>query len=126
MNIGSYVEPKDRTFFASGSKTGQQYIFKSGSKHSISPAVAKQRGISPDYVIAADVVAGWVDGLPIPPKDGTAVKGDTDGTVYYVQGGQLRPLTPAAFKRLKIQAKNIMVLTQAEVDSYGKGDTLEK
>lgn len=126
LALGGYAQPKDYTFFAVGSKTGQQYEFKGGTKHTISKFVAKQRGITPDYIFSADVVAGWQDGIPVAPRDGTVVKGDQDQTVYLVSKAQLRPMTYLAFKNRKITAKKITVLPQAEVDAYAKGETLEK
>lgn len=127
LGLGAYATPKDRTFFATpGQKDGSLYIFKEGSRHPISAAVAKQRGITPDYVFGDEVALSWSSGIPVPPRDGTAVKGVSSQTVYYVSKGQLRPMTPAAFKRLRVTAKKIMVLPQAEVESYAKGETLER
>lgn len=126
LPLGSYATPKDRTFFSVGSKAGQLYMFKEGTKHSISAFVSKQRGITPDYVFGTDVVAQWVEGIPVPPANNTVVKGDTDQTVFLVANGQLRPLTYQAFKNRKITAKKIITLPQSEVDAYAKGDTLAK
>ncbi len=126
LPLGSYATPKDRTFFSADSKAGQLYMFKEGTKHSISAFVAKQRHITPDYVFGSDVVAQWYDGIPVPPSDNTVVMGDNDQTVYLVVKGQLRPLTAQAFKNRKITPKKITTLPQMEVDSYAKGDTLEK
>jgi hypothetical protein len=136
MPVGDYAAPKDRTYFALGSKAGpastdasqggQQYLYKEGTKHSISAFVAKQRGITPDYVFNADVIAGWADGIPVPPRDNTIIKGSDDTTIYLVQKGQLRPLTAKAFANRKITAKKISTLPQAEVEAYAKGDTVEK
>ncbi len=126
LPIGAYATPKDRTFFSVGSKTGQLYMFKEGTKHSISSFVAKQRHITPDYVFSDGVVAEWYDGIPVPPSDNTVVKGSDDQTVYLVVKGQLRPLTAQAFKNRRITAKQIVTLPQMEVEAYAKGDTLAK
>lgn len=126
LAIGSYATPKDRTFFSVGSKTGPLYMFKEGTKHSISTYVAKQRGITPDYVFNNDVAVEWFDGIPVPPSNNTVVKGDKDSTVYLVQNGQLKPLTYKAFTNRKITAKKIVTLPQDEVDAYAKGDTITK
>ncbi|MDE2311520.1 MAG: hypothetical protein KGJ93_00315 [Patescibacteria group bacterium] len=126
LSIGPYAAPKDYTFFAMGSKTGQLMEYKEGAAHTISTFVAKQRGITPDYVFSADVVGGWLPGIPVPPRDGTIVKGDADNTVYLVSGGQLRPMTYQAYLNRRITPKRISVLPQAEVDAYAKGDILAK
>lgn len=126
LGIGSFATPKDRTFFAVDSKAGPQYIFRDGTRHSISAYVAKQRGITPDYIFNANVVSGWAEGIPVPPKDGTVVKGESDPTIYLVVKGQLRPLTYTAFTKRKISAKKIVSLPQGEVEAYAKGETLEK
>jgi hypothetical protein len=101
-------------------------LYKDGSKHAISSFVAKQRKITPDYTFSADMVMGWQTGLPYPPRDNTLLKGETDGTVYVVLKGQLRPLSAAAFKNRKYSFKNVVTLSQAEIDAYGKGETLDK
>ena len=126
LPLGSYAAPKDSTFFSVGSKIGQLYMFKEGTKHSISSYVSKQRGITPDYVFSSEVVAQWQDGIPVPPANNTVVKGDADQTVFLVVNGQLRPLTYQAFKNRKITAKKIVTLPQTEVDAYAKGDILAK
>ncbi len=126
LPIGVYAAPKDRTFFSVGSKTGQLYMFKEGTKHSISAFVSKQRGITPDYFFNADVVEQWNDGIPVPPANNTIVKGDGNSTVYLVVNGQLRPLTYKAFINRKITAKKIITLPQIEVDAYAKGDDILK
>jgi len=126
LAIGAYAPLKDYSFFAVDSKTGPLYEYKEGTKHSISAYVAKQRGITPDYVFGTDVSMTWFDGIPVPPKDNTVVKGDGDQTIYLVSKGQLRPLTADAFAKRKIKAKQIITLPQIEVDAYAKGDTLVK
>ncbi|HYV33258.1 MAG TPA: hypothetical protein VE973_00205, partial [Candidatus Limnocylindria bacterium] len=125
LPAGSYATPKDRTFFAVESKTGPLFMFKDGTMHSISAFVTKQRKITPDYVFSQPVANQWFLGIPIPPNDNTIVKGD-DATIYLVVKGQLRPLTYKAFQNRRITAKQIIALSQIEIDAYAKGDTLEK
>ncbi|MCX6797294.1 MAG: hypothetical protein NTX98_02340, partial [Candidatus Doudnabacteria bacterium] len=126
LPIGAFVAPKERTYFATGDKNGQLYIFKEGTKHPISKFVAKQRGITPDYVFEKSVAYEWFDGIPIPPRDGTIVKGSANGTVYLVQKSQLRALSAKAFKARRYSFKNVATLPQEEVDSYAKGDSILK
>ncbi len=125
LTVGAYATPKDKTFFKVA-ETGQLYMFKEGSKHPISSFVAKQRGITPDYTFGQSMAYEWYDGISIPPKDNTLVKGAKDGTVYLVSKGQLRPLTAKAFKARKYNIKNIKTLPQDEVDAYAKGDVVNK
>ncbi len=120
LALGSYAPPKDNTFFASGTNTGPLYEYKQGTIHPISAFVAKQRRITPDYVFDNSVVAEWYNGIPISPVDGTLLKGDGDGTVYLVKGGQLDPLSAEQFKAKRYSFKNVITLPQTEVDSYAK------
>jgi len=128
LPLGAFANPKQMTWFSVGSKNGPLYLFKDGTKHSISAFVAKQRGITPDYVFSDGEAREWLDGIPIPPRDGTIVMGDdkNDKTVYLVSGAQLRPLTYQAFKNRGITAKRITTLPQAEVNAYAKGDVISK
>ncbi|MCL5667244.1 MAG: hypothetical protein M1383_05755 [Patescibacteria group bacterium] len=128
LALGPFASPKNKTFFAVDSKIGPLYEFKDGTKHLISAYVAKQRGITPDYVFSNSMAVTWYDGIPIPPRDGTVIMGDNknDKTVYLVSGAQLRPLTYQAYKNRRIAAKKIIILPQAEVDSYAKGEILTK
>lgn len=124
LPIGAFAAPKERTYFTVD-KTGQLYIFKEGSKHPISAFVAKQRGITPDFTFSAGEAGEWLDGIAIPPRDNTLVKGNADPVVYVVLKGQLRPLTGEAFKKRRFSFKNVRALPQAEVDAYAKGDDIQ-
>ncbi|MDR3642258.1 MAG: hypothetical protein P4L74_01350 [Candidatus Doudnabacteria bacterium] len=124
LPTAAYAQPKDRTFFAVDSKTGSLYEFKDGVTHPISSFVAKQRGITPDYVFSTAVFVEWYTGVPVPPRDGTLVKGDKDATVYLVKNGQLAGLSAAQFKAGRYSAKKIVTLPQAEVDSYAKANAV--
>ena len=124
LTIGSYAQPKDKTFFAVDSKKGPLYEFKDGVTHPISSYVAKQRGISPDYVFANSVFVEWFTGVPVPPRDGTLVKGDSDGTVYLVKNGQLVALSAADFAKARYSFKKVATLPEAEVSSYAKANAV--
>lgn len=125
LATGAYATPKDKSFFKV-KETNQLYIYKEGAKHIISSFVAKQRKITPDYIFGIAEANEWLEGIAIPPRDGTIVKGDKDATVYLVQNGQLKPLTANAFKVRKIKASQISVIAQEEVNGYAKGDILAK
>jgi hypothetical protein len=126
LSKGSFVSPKEKSWFSIGSKQGVLYYFKEGSKHLVTSFVKAQRKITPDYVFSQEEVSGWADGIPVAPKDGTIIKGDSDPTIYLVSKSQLRPLTEKAFKNRKIKPKQISNLPQAEVDAYAKGEALLK
>lgn len=120
-----YATPKDKTFFVVKGEP-QLYYFREGTKRTISAFVAKQQRITPDFTFSKVEVDTWADGIPVPPRNNTIVKGDKDATVYLVVSGQLRPLTYAAYQARKITPKKILVLPQAEVDGYAKGEVLAK
>ncbi len=120
-----YATPKDKSFFVVKGDP-QLYYFREGTKRTISSFVAKQQGITPDYAFSKAEVDTWVDGIPVPPRNNTIVKGDKDATVYLVVSGQLRPMTYAAYQARKITPKKISVVPQAEVDAYAKGEVLAK
>lgn len=123
--IGAFTTPKERSVFKE-EKSGNVYLFKDGQKHIVSAFVQKQRNITADYTVSSGEVGEWFDGIPIPPSNGTIVKGDKTTAVYLVENAQLRPLTYDAFKRRKISNKNIKVLPEDEVFGYAKGEVLTK
>ncbi len=125
LATNNFVTPAEKTFFKVA-QTGQVFEYKEGSKHPISAYVAKQRSIKADYSFDQAIVAQWTDGIAIPPRDGTLVKGDSSGTVYVVDKGQLRAVTANAFTRHHYSFKKVVSLPQAEVDAYAKGDDLVK
>jgi|GEM_PF-482912 len=117
--IGPPATPREGTYFAvTGSP--ELYIFKSGAKHPISSFVAKQRGITPDYSFEAGIISNWPDGIAITPRDGTLVKSSLSPMVYIVTKGQLRPLTEALFKNLRLSFKNVVTLPDSEVSALPK------
>jgi hypothetical protein len=126
LPTAAYAQPKDKTFFAVDSKAGSLYEFKDGVTHPISAFVAKQRGITPDYIFTTAVFVEWFGGVPVPPRDGTLVKGDADGTVYIVKNGQLLGLSADQFKAGRYNVKKIVILPQAEVSSYAKANAVSQ
>ncbi len=121
IGVGAIATPHDNTFYKIG---GQMYWYKDGTQHAISSFVSAQKKISSDFNFGVDEGKAWPTGTPISPRDGTIIKGDASQSVFFVQNGQLKPLTAEAFAKRKIKPKQISVLPQAEVDSYAKGDTL--
>ncbi len=125
LSIGAFAHPKNMTWLKNA-QTGELYLFKDGSLHSISKFVAKQRSITPDFDFSPGEILEWPVGISVPPRDGTLVSGNNSKTVFLVSKSQLRPLTGAAFKSRKYNFKNVITLPQEEVDAYAKGDTLIK
>ena len=123
--LDGYAEPRDKTFFKVAD-SAQLYYFKEGTKRTISSFVAKQQRITPDFTFSRAEVDSWADGIAVPPRDGTYVKGDATQDVYVVAKGQLHPLTYAAYLKRKLTPKKISVLPQAEVDAYAKGEVISK
>ena len=123
--LDGYAEPKDRTFFKTAD-SAQLYYFKEGTKRTISSFVAKQQRITPDFTFSRAEVDSWADGIAVPPRDGTYVKGDATQDVYVVAKGQLHPLTYTAYLKRKLTPKKISVLPQVEVDAYAKGEVISK
>lgn len=120
-----FAEPRERTFFAV-KKSGELYLFSKGELHSISPFVAKQRSITPDYAFDADTLAGWKRGKPIPPRDGSIVKGDASATIYLVRSQKLSAFSEYALKRRGYKKSAIRTLPQEEVDGYEKGAVISR
>ncbi len=125
LSIGAYAHPKNMTWLKN-SQTGELYLFKEGALHAISKFVAKQRGITPDFAFSSGEIQEWPMGISVAPKDGTLISGSESKTVYLVSKSQLRPLTATAFKKRKLNFKNVVKLPQDEVDAYAKGEVLNK
>ncbi|MEY4744995.1 MAG: hypothetical protein RL272_940 [Candidatus Parcubacteria bacterium] len=118
--LGPSATPAERTFFSYGG-TRELFIFKGGAKHPISPFVARQRRITPDYVFEASIAGAWPDGIAIPPRDGTLVKSDAGPTPYLVANGQLRRLTDALMKNLGLKSRDVQVMPDADFSALAKG-----
>lgn len=123
--VDGFAIPKDKTFFKVA-ETGQLYYFKEGTKRTISAFVAKQQRITADYTFGKGEADSWADGIAVPPRDGTYLKGDATADVYYVTKGQLHPITYAVYKARKLTPAKISTIPQAEVDAYAKGDLIAK
>lgn len=121
-----FAPPREVTYFISA-KAKTLYVYKGGERHRISPFVAKQRRITPDFTIDDATVEQWPAGAPLPPRDYTIVKGDGSPEIYEVLGGKLRLLSEYAIAhRYAAKAKNAVVLPQAEIEGYAKGAVIAK
>ncbi len=119
--LGGYLPPPDGTYLKT--PDGTYLYYKNGSTHSISPFVSNQRGINKLVLAFSAEEAALLDqGAPLPPKDGTLIKGDKSGAIYVIVKGQKKALDYNTWvKTYKKKAPS--VLPQAEVDSYpNQGD----
>jgi len=121
--IGPPATPKDGTYFSYGNAY-EFFLFKDGAKHWITPTVAKQRGMTPDYVFEASVAGGWPEGIAIPPRNGSVVKSTAAATTYLVENGQLRELV-ADIARLRGLSKTpVLTIPEAEFSAFAKSGTV--
>ncbi len=120
LPLGPPATPAEGTFFSYGDDR-ELFIFKDGAKHPISPFVAKNRGITADYVFEVGIASTWPDGIAIPPRDGTLIKSDKASTVYIVMNGQLRALTGEIFKHRGLSFKNVATMPDSDLAALPKG-----
>lgn len=116
---GGFAPPANGTWFSLEGKA--LYLFKDGERHYVSPFVAKQRGITPDYSFDVGLVSQWKDGYAIPPRDNTLIKSDVDGTVYVTLASQLQALTAEAFKARGYSFKNVVVVPEVDIKNMPRG-----
>lgn len=122
---GGFATPRENTYFST-STNGIFYVYRKGVKQLITPFVAKQRGMTPDFTFSTESVSDWPDGTPIPPRDGTLLKSDTLPTVYIVEKSTLRSLTETAFKRRGYSLKNVKTIPTSELSVFTKGTEITK
>ncbi|HEX5430182.1 MAG TPA: hypothetical protein VFX17_03860 [Patescibacteria group bacterium] len=122
---GAFLPPPDSTQIQLQGDTGI-YWYKDGQKRFVSAFVFKQRSVGnfPLVILGLDEFATIPTVSPLPPKDGTFIKGDASDGIYEMVDGQKDLLTPASYKRLRTPAP--VVLPEAEVDSYVSGEVIAK
>lgn len=113
---GGFLAPPEGTYFRV-SQTDSAYLYQNGTKHPVSAYVAKQRKLKKFIELSVAESAGMPDGLPLPPKDGTLVKGDASGTIYVITNGQKIALDFKTWSK-KYRKRKPTILPQAEVDAY--------
>ncbi len=126
--LGLFLPPPDGTYFLVDG-TGNYYIYKNGTKHSISPFVFIQRGVAKLAVtLSLEEGLDMADGDPYPPKDGTLVMGDGNGAIFVIVNGQKHLLDYNTWVKT-YKKKAPATLPQAEVDAYpsdSAGSTLQQ
>jgi hypothetical protein len=100
-----------------------QYVVDNGTKRAFSTFVAMQRKIKTDNIITVSQTEfdSYLTEKPMPPLDGTLIKGDFDPTIYLVGDTVKHPISAPVFAQRKLSAANVITLPQAEVESYATG-----
>jgi hypothetical protein len=85
--------------------------------------VATQRKLNLTNVITASQTEfdSYLTDKPMPPLDGTLIKGDVNGAVFLVQDTKKRPISYPVFIQQKFSFANVITIPQAEIDSYDQG-----
>jgi hypothetical protein len=114
---GRFWFPPNGTYFRVP-QIGVYYYYSNDSKRHISPFVFTQRQVAK---VSMDVGPGEAhdmkDGAPLPPIDGTLIKGDKSDAIYAIVKGQKTYLDFATWVN-QYGKKTPNVLPQAEVDAY--------
>ncbi len=99
------------------------YVIDNGTKRLFSNFVAVQRKIKTSTIVPVSQTEfdSYITDKPMPPLDGTFIKGDISATVFLVQDGKKHAASGPVFAQHKYSFKNVMTLPQAEVDSYDTG-----
>lgn len=100
-----------------------RYVIDNGDKRLFSPFVAQQRKIRTDSVVAVSQTEfdSYLTDKPMPPLDGTLIKGDLSGAVYLVEETKKHPISYPVFVQRKFSFAKVVTLPQAEVDGYDQG-----
>ncbi|MEJ0020979.1 MAG: hypothetical protein WDN47_00160 [Candidatus Doudnabacteria bacterium] len=100
-----------------------QYVIDNGTKRPFSSFVATQRKLNLTNVIAVSQTEfdSYPLEKPMPPLDGTLIKGSTDATIFLVQDSDKHPISAPVFTQHKYSFAKVITLPQAEVDSYEAG-----
>lgn len=100
-----------------------QYVIDNGTKRPFSAFVATQRKLNLTNIIIVSQTEFDTYPLekPMPPLDGTLIKGDADGTVYLIQDSAKHPISYPVFVQRKLSFAKAITIPQAEVDSYDLG-----
>lgn len=103
-----------------------QYVIDNGTKRPFSQFVAQQRKLDLTNVIVASQTEydSYPIEKPLPPLEGTLIKGDLDATVYLIQDSAKHPISYPVFVQRKFSFAKAITIPQAEVDSYDLGTYL--
>lgn len=115
--VDGFLPPPDGTYFKT-ELAGNYYLYKNGTKHSISPFVLNQRHIgSLAVTLSLEEGLDIPDGTPLPPRDGTLIQGDQSMAIFVIKNSQKVWLDYNTWVKIYGKRKPVE-LPQAEVDSY--------
>jgi hypothetical protein len=99
------------------------YVIDNGNKRPFSQFVATQRKLNTTNVITVSQTEfdSYLSDKPMPPLDGTLIKGDVSGAVFLIQDTKKRPISYPVFVQQKFSFANVITVPQAEVDFYEQG-----
>ncbi len=99
------------------------YVIDNGNKRPFSQFVATQRKLKVDNVITVSQTEfdSYLTDKPMPPLDGTLIKGDISGEVFLIQDTKKRPISYPVFIQQKFSFANVITIPQAEIDTYDQG-----
>jgi hypothetical protein len=107
------------------SDTNIIYLISGGQKRPVSTFVLNQRfsGVVPINVTSNEL-ASFPDGPYATPTDGTLVKWDGLGTVYYITNGMKQPVTFSVFQQRSLSFANVQSVSFTELNSWPTGNFL--
>lgn len=116
-SIGNFVAPPNNTYFTADG--GHNYfLYNNGTKHPMSNFVFKQRNVKRVAVnLSAGEASMLPEGTPLPPKDGTLIKGTDDPTIFVIIKGRTVALDFNTWS-VKYRKQKPNILPQAEVNGY--------
>ncbi len=124
--LNAYRAAQTTTFISDAflkDSIGRIYKIENGLLRAVSEFVFRQRGFDPSRVtlVATSEKEKLLLGEPLPPIDGTLVRGGDEPTVYLVSGGVLLPVSLLAFRSHGFDFGNVVVLPDSEIALYRKG-----
>lgn len=104
--------------------TGKIYLVSGGGKRLVTDFVFGQRQYDSNSVIneQGTELSNYVLGLPLPPLEGTLLKGVSDSTVYVINQELLRPLTFLVFVSRNYDFASVNVISDSEIANFSLGD----
>jgi hypothetical protein len=104
----------------------QQYVIDNGTKRPFSALVASQRKLNLSNVIVVSQIEfdSYITEKPMPPLEGTLIKGDLEPAVYIIQDSSKHGISGPVFTQRKFSFANVITIPQAEVASYSTGTSL--
>lgn len=100
-----------------------QYVIDNGTKRQFSNLVATQRKLNLTNVVSVSQTEfdSYTTEKPLPPLDGTLIKGDSSAAIYLVQDSSIHAISYPIFIHRKFSFANVVTVPQAELESYSQG-----